>query len=85
MWALLQPRFAELAELDQEVLGISTDHGNRTGFVLFACAKGEHAVVEDWVLYHLYIGVDKVRHPPSCVCCLFRAKSRLRVLSVECS
>ena len=60
MWAALQPRFAELAQLDQYIVRDGDVQGNRTGFVIFAGAKGEHAAVEEWVMYHLFIGVDKV-------------------------
>ena len=60
MWAALQPRFEELVRLDREILPNSNKDGNRAGFVIFAGAKGEHATVEEWVLYHMFIGVDKV-------------------------
>ena len=62
MWAALQPRFEELAQLDRDILRDSklNAYGKRTGFVIFAGAKGEHATVEEWVLYHMFIGVDKV-------------------------
>ena len=62
MWAALQPRFEELARLDQDVLlDSSTYYSNRTGFVIFAGAKGEHATVEEWVLYHMFVGVDNLK------------------------